>query len=68
VPPDKSGEFFGFFNLIGKFAAVIGPLLTGGVAIVTGSSRIAILSLVVLFAAGGVLLWFVPDAEARSDA
>jgi UMF1 family MFS transporter len=63
VPPDKAGEFFGFFNLIGKFAAVIGPLLTGGVALVTGSSRLAILSLVVLFAAGGALLWMVPEPE-----
>jgi UMF1 family MFS transporter len=67
VPPDKSGEFFGFFNLIGKFGAVVGPLLTGGVALVTGSSRVAILSLVVLFVAGGALLWFVPEAEARPD-
>jgi UMF1 family MFS transporter len=63
VPPDKAGEFFGFFNLIGKFAAVVGPLLTGGVALVTGSSRLAILSLVLLFAAGGFLLWLVPDSE-----
>jgi len=67
VPSDKSGEFFGFFNLIGKFAAVIGPLLTGGVALLTGSPRVAILSLVVLFAAGGALLCFVPDAEARPE-
>lgn len=64
VPPDKAGEFFGFFNLIGKFAAVIGPLLMGGVALMTGSSRAAILSLVVLFAAGGALLYRVPDTEA----
>jgi UMF1 family MFS transporter len=67
VPPDKSGEFFGFFNLIGKFGAVVGPLLTGGVALVTGSSRVAILSLVVLFVAGGALLRLVPDAEARPE-
>ena len=36
----------------------------GGVALLTGNSRIAIVSLVILFAAGGVLLWLVPDAEA----
>lgn len=64
VPPEKAGEFFGFFNLIGKFAAVIGPLLMGGVALMTGSSRAAIVSLVVLFAAGGALLYRVPDTEA----
>jgi UMF1 family MFS transporter len=66
VPPEKAGEFFGFFNLIGKFAAVVGPLLTGGVALVTGNSRVAILSLVVLFLAGGVLLCFVREGEARA--
>jgi MFS transporter, UMF1 family len=64
VPPDKAGEFFGFFNLIGKFAAVVGPLLMGVVALATGSSRVAIVSLVVLFAAGGALLYRVPDGEA----
>jgi UMF1 family MFS transporter len=68
VPPDKAGEFFGFFNLIGKFAAIVGPLLMGAVALVTGSSRIAIVSLVVLFAAGGAILWLVPDSEATARA
>ena len=67
VPPDKAGEFFGFFNLIGKFAAIVGPLLMGVVALATGSSRVAILSLVILFAAGGVLLYRVPDSEAQSE-
>ncbi len=68
VPADKAGEFFGFFGLMGKFAAVVGPVLTGWVALATGSSRLAILSLVVLFAAGGGLLCFVPEAEARPRA
>jgi UMF1 family MFS transporter len=69
VPPDKSGEFFGFFNMLGKFAAVLGPVLTGVVALVTGSSRLAILSLVLLFAAGGLLLRLVrvpPPAAGQS--
>ncbi|HKE44462.1 MAG TPA: MFS transporter [Steroidobacteraceae bacterium] len=67
VPPQKSGEFFGFFNMMGKFAAVIGPMLMGWVALLTGSSRLAILSIALLFAAGAVLLWFVrPDAAASS--
>jgi MFS transporter, UMF1 family len=59
VPPDKAGEFFGFFNMMGKFATVIGPPLMGLVGQLTGSSRLAILSLVLLFAAGGLLLQFV---------
>jgi MFS transporter, UMF1 family len=68
VPPEKAGEFFGFFNMMGKFAAVVGPVLTGAVALATGSSRVAILSLVLLFALGGGLLCFVPDGPARADA
>ena len=66
VPPEKSGEFFGFFNMMGKFAAVLGPVLMGWVALATGSSRAAILSLAVLFAAGGALLCFVNEG-ARQD-
>lgn len=64
VPAEKAGEFFGFFNLMGKFAAVVGPVLTGVVALLTGSSRLAIGSLVLLFALGGALLMRVPDGEA----
>ncbi|HEU4582348.1 MAG TPA: MFS transporter [Polyangiaceae bacterium] len=63
VPAEKAGEFFGFFNLMGKFAAVVGPVLTGVVALLTGSSRLAIGSLVLLFAVGGALLMRVPESE-----
>src|SRR5690606_39950800 len=56
IPPDRAGEFYGFYNMMGKFAAVLGPLLMGTTALVTGSSRIAILSIVILFAAGAALL------------
>ena len=66
VPSDKSGEFFGFFNMMGKFAAVIGPMLMGWVALVSGSSRLAILSIAVLFALGAVLLWLVTEPAASS--
>jgi UMF1 family MFS transporter len=45
VPEGKSSEFFGFYNMMGKFAAVLGPLLTGIVARVTGDSRLSILSI-----------------------
>lgn len=58
IPRDRAGEFYGFYNMMGKFAAVLGPLLMGTTALLTGSSRIAILSIVVLFAAGAALLLF----------
>jgi len=57
VPPGKQGEFFGFYNMMGKFAAVLGPMLVGVTALVTGSSRAGILSVIVLFAGGAALLW-----------
>ena len=43
VPEGKSSEFFGFYNMMGKFAAVLGPLLTGVVAKLTGDPRLSIL-------------------------
>jgi UMF1 family MFS transporter len=59
IPPDKSAEFFGFYNMLGKFAAILGPLMVGIVGMLSGSSRLAILSISVLFILGGVLLYFV---------
>src|SRR3989344_327325 len=55
-PPEKSGEYFGFFNLLGKFASVLGPILIALFARVTGDSRQTILSLLILVGAGGALL------------
>lgn len=63
IPPDKSGQFFGFYNMMGKFAAVIGPVLIGGVAFITDSSRLGILSVIILFLAGGLLLMMVDVKE-----
>jgi len=61
VPPGKSAEFFGLYNMVGKFGTVVGPVLVGGVAWVTGSSRASILSLAVLFIGGALLLLRVRD-------
>jgi UMF1 family MFS transporter len=56
VPDGKTGEYFGFYNMLGKFAAILGPVLTGVVALLTGSQRIGILSILVLLVAGLLLL------------
>lgn len=64
VPPGKSAEYFGFYNMTGKFGAVLGPLLVGVTAAVTGSSRLAIGAVAVLFLAGGIVLWCVPKRAA----
>ncbi len=63
IPKSKSAEFFGFYNMLGKFAAVLGPVLMGGVAVLAGDTRIAILSVAVLFIIGGVLLYFVDEKK-----
>jgi UMF1 family MFS transporter len=59
VPEGKSAEFFGFYNMMGKFATVLGPLLIAIVAALTHNQRASIISLVLLFVVGGALLWRV---------
>lgn len=61
IPRAEAGEFFGFYNMLGKFAAIVGPSLMGWVALITGSARLSILSLSVLLLAGGALLLAVDD-------
>jgi UMF1 family MFS transporter len=65
IPPDKSAEFFGFYNMLGKFAAVIGPFAMGWVALLTGSARFSVLALLMLFALGAALLYFVDVEKGR---
>ena len=68
IPEKKAAEFFGFFNMLGKFATVIGPLLMGTITLVTKSSRIGILSILILFIAGGALLLKVDEEEGKKNA
>jgi UMF1 family MFS transporter len=51
--------------MLGKFAAVIGPALMGTVTVITGSNRIGILSILLLFLVGGILLRKVDEEEGR---
>jgi MFS transporter, UMF1 family len=57
IPQHKSGEFFVFFSVFEKFAGIFGPLIFAGTIAATGSSRNAILSVILFFAVGGLLLW-----------
>lgn len=56
IPEEKSGEFFGFFNMLGRFSSVLGPLLMAISGLVSDSPRVAMLSLLLLFVVGFVLL------------
>lgn len=63
IPPEKSGEYFGFFNLIGKFASIIGPQLVAIQAYLTGSTRSSLTGLIVLFALGSFFLMKVKEPK-----
>jgi MFS transporter, UMF1 family len=63
VPKEKSNEFFGFYNIFGKFASIMGPLLVGVTAQLTGNSSSGVFSLVILFIVGLVILARVPEPK-----
>jgi UMF1 family MFS transporter len=59
IPIERAGAFFGMYNMLGKFAAVLGPLLIGVVSLLTDNPRNGILSVLVLLVAGGLVLQWV---------
>ena len=63
IPRFRTAEFFGFYDVSSKFAGILGPLLFGIVGQVTGSSRLSIISLIVFFVGGGLLLMRVDPRE-----
>jgi len=67
TPPDKSSEYFSFFAVFEKFAGIFGPLLFGASVALFHSSRAAVLSVIVFFIAGAIVLSFV-DVEAGETA
>ena len=68
IPRHKSGEFFGFYSVFSRFAAVLGPTLFGIIALRTGNSRNAIAFLISFFVIGAILLAFVDVEEGRREA
>ena len=63
IPEKKSAQSFSFYGICGKMSSVLGPLVFGGVSALTGEQRTAILSVLVFFVAGGVLLWLTPEPK-----
>jgi len=64
IPPARGAEYFGFFNIMGRFGAILGPGLMGGCALITGSSRLPLLVIIILFASGAILLARIrPDQD-----
>ena len=67
IPQERAAEFFAFYNLLGKFATIFGPLLVAFVALFTNNSRFAIASISILFVGGFVLLYFVDERKVKSE-
>lgn len=65
VPAALRGEYFGFYNMLGKFSSILGPMLAGSLALLAGSQRVGILSIVVLFVAG---LWLLSRVQVPAAA
>jgi UMF1 family MFS transporter len=75
IPADKSAEFFGFYNMLSRFATVAGPVLIAMTGIAARSmgyagsmaSRIGIVSVAILFLAGGLVLRFVDEDKGKEE-
>ncbi len=67
IPKEHAAEFFGFYNFLGKFAAILGPLLVAMVALFTQNSRASIGSVAILFILGAILLYFVDEKKTAKD-
>ena len=63
IPKNKEAQFFGFYNLVGKSAVIVGPALVSWVALMFGNPRYGILSLLFLFVPGLILLRMVPEKD-----
>lgn len=76
IPPNQEAEFYGFYNMLGKFAAIIGPVLMGTIGVLVRSmgfsantaSRSGIGSIIILFILGGILLYKVDEKRGHQDA
>lgn len=60
IPKKSSSEFFGFYNILGKFSAILGPVIVGFVTQLTGKSTVGAASLSVLFVIGLVIFLMLP--------
>jgi UMF1 family MFS transporter len=68
IPAEHAGRLFGLYNMMGKFAAIVGPLLVGWIGVLSGSSRVGILSVLLLFLVGAWLLAHVDVERGERDA
>ena len=61
IPKENANEYYGFFDIFGKYAAVMGTFLVSIFTQLTGNASIGVLSIAVLFVIGFALLWRMPE-------
>ncbi|WP_417573934.1 MFS transporter [Parolsenella catena] len=66
VPKEHSNEYYGFFDIFGRYASVMGTFLVSVITAATGSANLGVLSIGVLLVVGLVLLLTLPDARSRA--
>ena len=67
IPEQASAEFYGFYSVFSKFSSIWGPVTFGVIEQITGSARLAIISLMIFFIVGLILLGFVDETKAKTD-
>ncbi len=67
IPENASAEFYGFYSVFSKFSSIWGPVTFGVIKQITGSARLSIISLMVFFIVGLILLGFVDEEKAKAD-
>jgi UMF1 family MFS transporter len=68
IPKEKSSEYFGFFSVFEKFAGILGPALFAASVTAFGSSRPAVLSIILFFVLGAIVLTRVNVAAGEAEA
>lgn len=75
IPAHKSAQYFGFYNMLGKFASILGPVLVGTMGLLVRNmgyssdiaTRVSMSSLALLFVVGGILLYMVNEKKAKEE-
>lgn len=66
IPKNAAAEFFGFYSVFTRFSSIWGPMVFGLIQVWTGNARLSIISLIVFFILGIVMLFFVDTKKASS--
>lgn len=66
VPKEHSNEYYGFFDIFGRYASVVGTFLVGAITAATGNASLGVLSIGILLVVGLIMLFQLPDAKGEA--